>query len=154
MSILFDDGTSYKGTRADDVYMRAFLCELLSRSSCDECKFTKLNRVSDLTLGDFWGIENVFPEFDDDKGCSVLLIYNDHSLNFVNELTLEKLDASLDKVSKGNYSLYGSAQKPVNRSFFFEQIRKGRKISSSYKASISSDLYWKLRRKIYRIIGV
>lgn len=137
-----------------NTFMKLFLSDLNLRPSCYACVAKGGRACCDIILGDFWGIENVFPEFDDDKGCSVLLIYNDHSLNFVNELTLEKLDASLDKVSKGNYSLYGSAQKPVNRSFFFEQIRKGRKISSSYKASISSDLYWKLRRKIYRIIGV
>lgn len=44
------------------------------RPSCHECKYTKLKRDSDITLADFWGIENEFPDFDDNKGVSMVLI--------------------------------------------------------------------------------
>lgn len=135
-------------------FMKSFLSNLNLRPSCYACAAKGGRACSDIILGDFWGIENVLPDFDDDKGCSVLFIYNEHSLNFVNGLSLEKLDTSLDKVSKDNYSLYGSAGKPINRSFFFNQISKGRKIPASYLASTSTILYWKLRRKIYRIVGI
>lgn len=137
-----------------NTFMKLFLSDLDLRPSCYACAAKGGRACSDIILGDFWGIENVLPDFDDDKGCSVLLIYNEHLLNFVNELSLEKLDTSLDKVSKDNYNLYGSVRKPINRSFFFNQISKGRKISSSYWASTSTILYWRLRRKIYRIVGI
>jgi len=38
------------------------------------CIFTNFARPSDITMADFWGIENSKPEFDDDKGVSLVLI--------------------------------------------------------------------------------
>ena len=31
----------------------------------------------DITIADYWGIENAAPEFDDNKGVSLVLINND-----------------------------------------------------------------------------
>lgn len=42
------------------------------RPSCAECRFASCVRVGDITLGDYWGIENIHPEFDDDIGVSVV----------------------------------------------------------------------------------
>lgn len=44
------------------------------RKSCTNCKFSNLKRVSDITLGDFWGIEKYYKKFDDNKGISLILI--------------------------------------------------------------------------------
>lgn len=50
---------------------------LVSRQSCYSCKYKSLNRVSDLTIGDFWGIENKYPQYDKyeykKNGISLLL---------------------------------------------------------------------------------
>jgi len=51
-----------------------FYSSLISRMACHNCKYTNLNRSSDLTIGDFWGIEKCLPEFDDNKGVSLLLV--------------------------------------------------------------------------------
>lgn len=37
----------------------------------------KLNRVSDITVADFWGIQNELPEMDDDKGTSFVLVHSE-----------------------------------------------------------------------------
>lgn len=45
------------------------------RNSCGNCYFTNLNRPSDLTIADFWGIERTGIDFNvDNKGVSLLLI--------------------------------------------------------------------------------
>ncbi len=44
------------------------------RPSCHQCKYTNLTRPSDITIADFWGIENCMPDFDDNKGVSLVLI--------------------------------------------------------------------------------
>jgi len=43
------------------------------RNACYSCKYARAERVSDLTLGDFWGIEKSHPEFDDGYGVSLLI---------------------------------------------------------------------------------
>lgn len=44
------------------------------RPSCHECPFANLARGADLTIGDYWGIEKHFPDFEDDMGVSLVLV--------------------------------------------------------------------------------
>ena len=54
----------------DDLYFQLYTV----RESCSNCKFTNLNRVGDITIGDFWGWGKNHKEFNDDKGISLVLI--------------------------------------------------------------------------------
>ncbi len=58
-----------------------FLHNIILRESCYNCRFTCENRVGDITLGDFWGIEKNHKEFDDNKGVSLVIINNEKGLN-------------------------------------------------------------------------
>lgn len=58
----------------DNLFMKAFLSDICLRPSCSACHFKSLHRQSDLTLADFWGIQNVVPELFDDRGTSLVLV--------------------------------------------------------------------------------
>ena len=51
--------------------MKGFLKDLYLRPSCYDCKFKTLQRASDITLADFWGIEKIIPEINVEKGVSL-----------------------------------------------------------------------------------
>ena len=55
-------------------YTYVFYKHIMLRHSCGECKFTNLQRPSDITIADFWGYENIIPEIADNKGLSVMLL--------------------------------------------------------------------------------
>ena len=59
-------------------YSQLFKCmfqsHMVLRPSCHNCKYTNLNRPSDITIADFWGIDKTMPEFDDNKGISLVLL--------------------------------------------------------------------------------
>lgn len=57
--------------------MRGFLADLYTRPSCHACPAKQLKSGSDITLGDFWGIESLMPEIDDDKGVSAIIVNSD-----------------------------------------------------------------------------
>ena len=57
--------------------MWGFLANLYLRPSCDHCYNKESQRFSDLTLADYWGVENREPEMDDDKGTSVVLVHTE-----------------------------------------------------------------------------
>jgi coenzyme F420-reducing hydrogenase beta subunit len=57
-----------------DYYYSLFFSELILRPSCHECKFCNFERPSDITIADFWGIEKTLPDFNDNKGVSLVLI--------------------------------------------------------------------------------
>ena len=48
---------------------------MIIRPSCYSCEFCTTKRNSDFTLGDFWGIEKVKPDFDDGMGTSLVLCH-------------------------------------------------------------------------------
>lgn len=51
-----------------------FYSDLQIRPSCHHCPYASVTRLSDITIGDFWGIEKINPDFNaDDKGCSLVI---------------------------------------------------------------------------------
>lgn len=75
-SVLFryPNGDVYCVPQGKDPYMRGFVGDLYLRPACSQCSFKGILRCSDLTLGDCWGIWDSHPDFDDNKGTSLLLI--------------------------------------------------------------------------------
>lgn len=52
----------------------AFYKHIMFRHSCGACKYTNLQRPSDITIADFWGWEKTNPDINaDDKGVSLVL---------------------------------------------------------------------------------
>ena len=47
------------------------------RKSCYKCPYTKIDRNSDITIGDYWGIQNVMPDFYDRMGVSLVIVHTD-----------------------------------------------------------------------------
>lgn len=86
VSFLFKNNTEYRQSLRKDLYMRAFLKDVCLRPSCYDCNFKGLNRQSDITLADFWGIQNVLPEMDDDKGTSLILVNSESGQSVFNEI--------------------------------------------------------------------
>lgn len=70
----FGSGRSYRRDFREDPYMRCFLSDSCLRPSCHSCRFKAIPRMSDLTLGDAWGIGGHMPEMDDDRGTSVVIV--------------------------------------------------------------------------------
>ena len=64
----FSNNKAYECVLSKDAFMQAFLQNACLRPSCHACHFKKLNRVSDITVADYWGVQNQQPDMDDDKG--------------------------------------------------------------------------------------
>lgn len=60
-----------------DDYVRVFYSRCAMRPSCHECPYATTERKTDLTIGDFWHIEETIPEFYDPNGNSLFLIHTD-----------------------------------------------------------------------------
>ena len=52
-----------------------FYKHIMLRKSCSNCHYTNTRRPSDITIGDFWGVEKINPPFgNDNKGLSLMMI--------------------------------------------------------------------------------
>lgn len=59
----------------EDPWLRMYSRGITLRDSCYQCPYCTESRVTDLTLGDFWGIENVRKDFDDGYGVSLVITH-------------------------------------------------------------------------------
>ncbi|MBR6722669.1 Coenzyme F420 hydrogenase/dehydrogenase, beta subunit C-terminal domain [bacterium] len=112
----------------EDVFMQAFLSDVCLRKSCHECRFAKIPRQADITLGDFWGINRYNRRLNDGKGTSLVLTNSEKGENIINEIKKElKIfkKAPLKIAKKGNPRIYESNKKnTVNRTMFFSLIKE------------------------------
>lgn len=147
--IEYQNGIEDSMPAAKNTYIQSFLSDLSLRPSCYACS-TKLHHVqSDITLADFWGVERLHPEIDDDKGCGLILAHNDYVLSLLKSLNCQLQEQKLDEVIAYNPSIIQSVKEPVNRNFFYMILDKTN-FASSYKVSTSSALLMRIIRKIYR----
>ena len=77
LAVGFDSGAEHRMTLREDPFLRAFLSDVCLRPSCYKCRFKGLERAADITLADFWGVEGVVPEMDDDRGTSLVLLHSE-----------------------------------------------------------------------------
>lgn len=58
-------------------YVKVFYNRCALRPACHKCPYTRIKRNTDLTIGDFWGIDKVMPEFYDEMGNSLVLVHSE-----------------------------------------------------------------------------
>lgn len=103
-----------------DLFMRGFLRDLYLRPSCYACPAKQLKSGSDITLGDFWGIETLLPELDDDRGMSAVTVNTEKGKALLQEVNAELTEVAYREVVKRNSALVHSASEPKGRRAFFE----------------------------------
>ena len=110
-----------------DLFMRAFLNDLCLRKSCSDCKFNKIPRQGDLTIGDFWAIKKYKKCLDDKKGTSIVLSNNtkgDYLLNILKQMSKITQKTPLNVGLKSNLTLYTSNSHHHNRTYFFNNLNE------------------------------
>jgi coenzyme F420-reducing hydrogenase beta subunit len=125
ISVKFENGMIETSLYKQDRFTVAFSKNVLLRSSCYSCKFSKLPRIADISLGDFWGVGDYYPELDDDKGTSLVLINSSKGKSFFEKCAgkMHIKQVEIDKALKNNKNATSSVKKPEIREKFFEDYR-------------------------------
>lgn len=108
-------------TLREDKFMRVFLQNICLNDSCADCRYGKIPRIADITLGDYWNIASVHPEMDDDKGTSVVLLNTAHGKKLFDEISprLRFCESELEYAIAGNPCLVRSSKQHPRRKEFF-----------------------------------
>lgn len=140
----------------EDPYMIMFLKDICLRPSCYSCKAKELESMADLTLADLWGVQDIVPDLNDDKGTSLVLIHSKKGLDILNRVKDKCLlkQIQFDDAIKFNPSYYKSAQKPVERNTFYTDINMMdfEQIQKKYCKPKKGKWITRLKRFIKRII--
>ena len=79
---------------------------------------------ADITLGDFWGIESIAPDFDDDRGTSLVLVNTDRGAEALKSVDAVLQQHTYAEALQGNPSIVSSMGIPRSRKFFFSKFGK------------------------------
>jgi coenzyme F420-reducing hydrogenase beta subunit len=71
--VKFSNGKELSFYSFNDIYMKGFFSALYYRKSCYRCEFSQEKRVSDVTIGDFWGIEKTDKRLNAHEGVSLII---------------------------------------------------------------------------------
>ena len=119
-TLYFENGKS----TSSRVFKDLFYGHTVLRPSCYECPYKSVMHPGDITIADYWGIEKAAPEFDDNKGVSLVLVNNEageKAFEKVKERLIwkqTKLEDSLQPPLKAPFP------KPENRNQFWSDFEK------------------------------
>lgn len=154
-----DDVVSASRVFSEDWYMRAFLQNASLRDSCFTCP-SKRKCGSDITLGDFWGVDESHPEIDDDEGVSCVLVNTEKGMRAFEgvEALITQGKSSLQEVLPGNACLDHSVEPYESRRDFMDDVASSMPIPEmmhrwSFKPSFMQRIKAKVRG-LFRITAV
>ena len=124
VALSFANATEYRRILTDDPFMIGFLRNTYLRPSCHLCHFSRLPRVADISLGDFWGVGVHHPEWDDDKGTSLVLVQTPKGQKAIDACSLALVvhEADLTLAILSNPCICASVQPGQQRAAFFDDL--------------------------------
>lgn len=138
-----------------DSFMQMFLRDYCLRPSCYEC-VAKDIKMSDITIADFWGIERVSPEMNDNKGTSLAIVRSKKGEEIFSSIKdgVKMKEVSYKDAVKGNPSEYCSVKRPEERGTFFVDMNNMEfgELEKKYAAPIPLSFKSKVKRKIKQIL--
>ena len=123
MKIDYKNGSSYSNTTYKDEYIRAFLEDYITNEVCCECKYTGKDRVSDITLADFWGyISESFKNRNTEKGISLVIVNTKVVEEYFYKIKerIVYIEKTFEEAAKGNQCL----RKPFQKNKLYNEFCK------------------------------
>ena len=124
----YEEGKKYSTVSSQSLFMKLFVGDYISRPSCSNCKFKGYSRVSDITLGDFWGIWDIEPEMDDNKGTSVILVHTPSGKKLWRDIEpiIKSKEVTLEQASQQNQSMLKPSKANTNSKLALHKIKDGK----------------------------
>lgn len=116
----FDNDKEFRQSAAENPYQRGFLKGLYSRNSCFLCRFKGIERCSDITLADYWGVKGIQPEAYNPQGTSLILLHSDKGRALLESCTGKlQIAAAADGAFAYNPAVLTPIQKPARYEEFW-----------------------------------
>ena len=80
-----DQGILHDYSDKRNLITTGFACEMTNRYSCYQCEFAGVNRMSDFTIGDYWGVKDYQERHH--KGVSAIIAHSERAVEFLKNCT-------------------------------------------------------------------
>lgn len=148
------DGKEYVDPEKVINWSEAFGSGLINRPSCHEYKYTNLNRVSDITVADFWDFDNLRPDLRTNKGTSLVMANTSKGLDMINRISYDLMELSSITIKEGMQPRLKSpsAVNPLREQFWADYNKKG--FTYAYKKYFGLSRTHKMKRIVKKILSV
>lgn len=158
LKFVFEDNSEHITYRQKDGYfLKCFTDGLMERERCLTCAYKEEKIVSDLLLGDAWGMEKVFPEFVDDYGCSAVLILTSEGMRLFEAVSdaFDQKSVESDVLIRNNPRITSPAPRNPFRNSFLRKAGKRtsdlHRLTEKYaKTSLFNRIKWKMAGVIFK----
>ncbi len=135
-----------------DPYYASFLRGETYRISCYECPFANTERVGDISICDFWGVEKFYPEIDTEKGVSGIIVNSEKGERFFEKcrVSFDAIEIKLDELKEQNTNLNHPTIMPEKRKTVYMDCI----VDGSFVPSVDFSSYIKLHaiKMVSRIV--
>lgn len=148
----YSDGTTYCEPKARDKYIATFSKGAFIRQSCYKCTLKAFPRASDITLGDFQELKEIFPKENPRLGWSMVRINTAHGKEVFDAIS----DKIVSYVVKGEImdtihpGIGSSSTKHPNREVFEQNLDK-MEIDSLLRKYASLTMKMKINNRVYTV---
>ena len=140
-SILFKDDKVLFHKRNRNPYLKGYLKDFFSRPSCHHCPAKKLSSGSDITLADFWGVQNICNKMFDNEGTSLVICNTEHGKCWIEKANLSVAIIDYNEASKYNKAIENVSKPNQRRNEFFKLITKHTVSYSVWKLLIKNKIF-------------
>lgn len=152
--VVLENGKAYYETRDTSNFTKGYLhTNAYCRPSCYDCKFKGFPRMADITVADFWGVENVDQSLEKNLGTSLVMVNSKKGAEYFEKIKprINFLEVPFESILAGNPSLVEPLEPSrVDREQFFEDVDKMTftQLAEKYiNAPSQKKLTWKRRLK-------
>lgn len=148
-----------------DPYYSNFLESTTYRLNCYQCHYTNWNRVSNITLADYWGISGIHPDFYKEEGNSLILINDKKGEQIFEKISdkIEYIQTDLGKAANHNKNLVRPSKYSNERQRIYigiyekspeQYIKENLKVKLTGKKIIKSIIPNKMQRILKKMRGM
>ena len=132
-------------------YVKVFYNRCALRPSCYECPYATTERKTDMTIGDFWHIEETIPDFYDPNGNSLFLIHTGRGEELFEKIR-DNMDYRLSNTAQcWQANLEAPTQKSEQRDVFWNDYQK-KGIDFVIKKYGTVPMKTKVKNKLFKIL--
>lgn len=106
------------------IFTNLFYSHYIIRPSCFECPYRKLEHPSDITLADFWGIDQVDKKFNDNKGVSYVLVNTQKGEEYFIRSADKTEYFECDVMDCAQPTAFENYEEPEGKEIFWEEYHK------------------------------
>lgn len=143
-----------------DKYGKHFMAGDCYRESCYRCRYANIHHSADITVGDFWGVEQCHPEFFSNLGVSTIIVNSQKGKTMMAwvEETVVQIRITIDEALTKQHNLVKATSRPNSRNEFYKNIDKvdfldELKVGMQAKERIKSVIPKEIVKMLKRYIG-